>query len=162
MVAEVAYDVGPGQPQPVLPPPLRRPAQWSGFGPSLRLVPPPRTVPPSRREAAYVAVLGLILAFGTLGVLLLNTLMQQQARTIAAQRASLSALALHQQTLQLELDAADNPRELARRAVALHMRPATLTPLRPAARGTGFGTGSGTAGPGVSARGRGTLRGHAG
>ena len=82
----------------------------------------------------YALTLGLVPGLGVLAVLVLNTLMQQQARTIAAQQAALGALGLRQQTLQLRLDATDNPRELARRARALHMRPAgMLTPLRPPA-----------------------------
>jgi len=81
----------------------------------------------------FALTLGLVLGVGVLAVLALNTVMQQQARTIAAQQATLDALALKQQTLQVQLDATDNPRELARRAAALHMRPAgMLTPLAPA------------------------------
>jgi type II secretory pathway pseudopilin PulG len=85
----------------------------------------------------YALTLGLVLGLGVLAVLVLNTLMQQQARTIAAQQAALGALGLRQQTLSLQLDAIDNPRELSRRARALHMRPAgMLTPLRAPARGS--------------------------
>jgi hypothetical protein len=100
--------------------------------PTLRLVPPPRTVAPTRRDAAYAVTLSVLLLVGVLSVLALNTLMQQQARTIDAQNATLSALTLRQQTIQLALDATDNPRTLARKAAALRMRPATgLLPLRP-------------------------------
>ncbi|MDQ1748291.1 MAG: hypothetical protein QOD07_2554 [Frankiaceae bacterium] len=138
MVAELAYGAGPA------------PGRTAASRPPLRLAPSPRTASsPSRREAAYAVALGLVLGLGVVGVLVLNTLMQQQARTIAAQQAGLSALALRQQTVQLQLDALDNPRELARRAQALHMRPAgLLLPLRPA--------------PAVSARGRGTRPTHGG
>jgi len=130
MVAEVAYDARP----------VRRPGTR---GSALRLAPPPRrSSSPSRREVVYALTLGLVLGVGVLAVLVLNTLMQQQARTIAAQQAALGALALRQQTLQVRLDATENPRELARRARALHMRPAgMLAPLRPApATGRGRGT----------------------
>ena len=114
-----------------------RPAPQRAAPPSLRLAPPPaprRTASsPSRREAAYAVTLGLVLGLGVLGVLVLNTLMQQQARTIAAQQAVLGTLALRTQTIQLQLDALDNPRELALRAQALRMHPAgMLAPLRPA------------------------------
>src|SRR5437763_13413366 len=99
---------------------------------ALRLAPPPRAVSPTGREFVYALALGLVLGLGVLGVLVLNTLMQQQARTIAGQQATLSTLALRQQTLQVRLDAADNPRALARRAQALHMKPAgMLAPLTP-------------------------------
>jgi type II secretory pathway pseudopilin PulG len=111
--------------------------------PALRLAPLPVAAGPSRRDFAYAVALGLVLAIGVLGVLVLNTLMQAQARTIAAQRTDLAALSLRQQTVQLQLDAADNPRELARRAQALHMRPAgLLTPLTPPPRGAKPPTGS--------------------
>jgi hypothetical protein len=126
----------------------------------LRLAPPPRPArSSSRREVAYAVTLGLILGLGVLGVLVLNTLMQQQARTIAAQQAAIATLALRQQTLQLELDAADNPRALARRAHALHMRPAgMLAPLRPAPAAATHAKRAGK----VSARARGTRPAHAG
>lgn len=129
MVAEVAYDVRPAPARPARAP--------------LRLAPAPlprRTASsPSRREVAYALTLGLVLGLGVLGVLVLNTLMQQQARTIAAQQAELAALALRQQTMQVQLDAADNPGALARRAQALHMKPAgMLTPLPPAPKGAAF------------------------
>jgi len=133
MIAEVAYGAGPArQPGPESPP--RRTSRPSRSGAQLRLAPAPRAASsPTGREVAYALALGLVLGLGVLGVLVLNTLMQAQARTIAAQQAALDALALRQQTLQLQLDAADNPRELARRAQALHMRPAgMLAPLRPA------------------------------
>lgn len=142
MVAEVAYDAGPAAQPSRTPEPSRTPQPGRARSP-LRLAPAPRaSSSPSRREVAYALTLGLVLGLGVLGVLVLNTLMQQQARTIAAQQSALGALALRQQTLQLQLDAADNPRELARRAQALHMRPAgLLAPLRPIpASGRGRGT----------------------
>ncbi len=127
----------------------------------LRLAPPPRpSSSPTRREFFYALTLGLVLGLGVLGVLVLNTLMQQQARTIAGQQAGLAALALKQQTLQLQLDAADNPRALARRAAALHMRPAgMLAPLLPAPAAHPARP---RATKPVSARGRGTRPTHAG
>jgi uncharacterized protein HemX len=131
MVAEVAYDASAA---PVRADPVAAPRP-------LRLAPPPRTVSPSTvsptgRELVYALTLGLVLGVGVLGVLVLNTLMQQQARTIAAQQATLGTLALRQQTVQVKLDAADNPRALARKAQALHMKPAgMLAPLAPAPPG---------------------------
>jgi len=132
MAAEVAYGAARPAGAPVAP------ARHPGARPSLRLAPPPArrhgtAASPSRREVVYALTLGLVLGVGVVGVLVLNTLMQQQARTIATQQAGLAALALRTQTVQLQLDALDNPRELARRAQALHMRPAgMLAPLRPA------------------------------
>ena len=125
MAAELGYDVRPAAGRSAAGPPAR---------PQLRLAPAPRRASsPTRREFFYALTLGLVLGVGVLGVLVLNTLMQQQARTIAAQQDALGALALRQQTLQIQLDAADNPRTLAQRAAALHMRPAgMLAPLLPA------------------------------
>jgi uncharacterized protein HemX len=127
---------------------------------ALRLAPPPRTASPTGRELVYALTLGLVLGAGVLGVLVLNTLMQQQARTVAAQQSALDALALRQQTLQVKLDAADNPRALARRAQALHMKPAgmlaPLTPPPPSARATKPATKPRARTAAVSARGRGT------
>jgi hypothetical protein len=143
MAAELGYDVRPTPARPAPPP--------------LRLALPPRPArSPSRREVVYALALGLVLGVGVLGVLVLNTLMQQQARTIATQQAALGALALEQQTLQLRLDATDNPRALARRAAALHMRPAGfLLPLRPAPPDI-------SARPHSSTRPRGSARPHSG
>jgi uncharacterized protein HemX len=160
MAAEVGYDASAAAL-------ARRPAA-AALRP-LRLAPAPRTASPTGRELAYALTLGLVLGLGVLGVLVLNTLMQQQARTIDAQQAALDTLALRQQTLQVKLDAADNPRALARRAQALHMKPAgMLTPLAPApptratkpARAATHPPAAGHRG--VSARGWGTPPNHAG
>jgi uncharacterized protein HemX len=136
MAAEVGYDVRPPvrtRPLRLAPAPTRPPAHTRA------------PASPSRREVAYALTLGLVLGLGVLAVLVLNTLMQQQSRTIAAEHAALDALALRQQTLQLQLDAMDNPRALAERARALHMRPAgMLTPLRPAAKRAVSARGPGT------------------
>lgn len=153
MAAELAYDVRP---------PRSRPERPGRPRAGLRLAPPPRksSSSPTGREVVYALTLGLVLGLGVLGVLVLNTLMQQQARTIAAQQATLGALALRQQALQVRLDAADNPRMLARRAQALHMRPAgMLTPLRPAPK---HAAARHPVKPRVSAPARGTRPGRAG
>lgn len=161
MAAEVGYDASAAR--------VSRPAARAPR--ALRLAPPPRpassrTVSPTGRELVYALTLGLVLGAGVLGVLVLNTLMQQQARTIAAQQSALDALALRQQTLQVKLDAADNPRALARKAQALHMKPAgMLTPLTPppAARATKPAAKPAVhAARAVSARGRGTPTNRAG
>jgi len=152
MVAEVAYGSEPAR-------------QPTRLRTTLRLAPAPRaSSSPTGREVAYALALGLVLGLGVLGVLVLNTLMQAQARTIAAQQSELDALALRQQTLQLRLDAADNPHELARRAQALHMRPAgMLAPLRPAPQGRPAARRpAAQRAPATSARGRGTRPTHAG
>lgn len=163
MVAEVAYGAGPAR-QPGSESQPSRTRQPSRSGAQLRLAPAPRaSSSPTGREVAYALALGLVLGLGVLGVLVLNTLMQAQARTIAAQQAALDALALRQQTLQLQLDAADNPRELARRAQALHMRPAgMLAPLRPAPQARPTPHVPATQRPAASARGRGTRPTHGG
>jgi hypothetical protein len=83
-----------------------------------------RRPPPRRRDAAYVLCVASLLTIGVLGVLLLNTLMQQQADRMAAQRQRLGQLALQVESLSTAVDQQTDPRMLAERARALHMRPA--------------------------------------
>jgi hypothetical protein len=101
----------------------------------LRLV-PPRLVAPrkARRPRAYgdvlfATTLSALLGFGIVGVLLFNTAMQTQADRIAIMRHRLGALALQLQTAQTALERQESPSELAARAAALQMRPATTMPL---------------------------------
>lgn len=77
----------------------------------------------ARREAAYAAFLTLVLSAGVLGVLLLNTAMQQQALTLARSHARLAELAGQLQTLQTQLDWTSDPAALADRAHRLRLRP---------------------------------------
>jgi hypothetical protein len=81
-------------------------------------------VPPSRRDVAFAVFLSIVLAFGVLGVLLLNTSMQQQSRRLAAQHERLSALAQQVQDLRAGLDWRSDPARLARLARSLQLRPA--------------------------------------
>lgn len=107
--------------------------------PRLQLVPTPRVAPPSRSDTAYAGFLAFVLVVGVLGVLLLNTSMQQQAERIAAVRARISALHLQEQALRTALDRTADPAVLARWAHRLGMRPVTrlrflgLSAPRPAA-----------------------------
>jgi hypothetical protein len=78
-----------------------------------------------RRDAAYAMTLTVLLAAGVLGALLINTSMQQQARSVAQQRALLANLQLQSQTAQTEVDRQAAPWVLAQRARALHMVQAT-------------------------------------
>lgn len=77
----------------------------------------------------FAATLSALLAFGILGVLLFNTAMQTQADRIALMRHRLATLALTLQVAQTTLDRQEAPSELAARAAALQMHPATTMPL---------------------------------
>jgi hypothetical protein len=64
-----------------------------------------------------------VLAIGVLGVLLLNTAMQQQADRLATQHQRMSTLAQRVQELRTQLDWQSDPSQLAARAQQLHLRP---------------------------------------
>jgi hypothetical protein len=87
----------------------------------------PRPVPanPGRRDAAFAAFLALVLGIGVLGVLLLNTEMQQQSHRLTVQHDKLADLSLQAQTLRAELDWAADPHRLEALARELRLRPAT-------------------------------------
>jgi cell division protein FtsX len=95
------------------------------------------TVPPRGREAAFAACLALVLTMGVLGVLLLNTVMQQQADQIAREHQHIATLMQKAQELETTLDWQSDPARLAARAKALRLRPvsriAFVSPRRPGA-----------------------------
>ena len=78
----------------------------------------------ARRDAAFVACLAVVLGIGVLGVLLLNTSMQQQSDRLTAQRQRIAALATRTQQMRTAVDLAGDPALLAAKARALHLRPA--------------------------------------
>ena len=82
-----------------------------------------RSAAPSRREMAFAMCLALVLGMGVLGVLLLNTSMQQQSRAIADSHVRLDALTQHVQALRTTLDWTSDPAALARQARELRLRP---------------------------------------
>jgi hypothetical protein len=65
----------------------------------------------------------LVLTIGVLGVLLLNTVMQQQADRIAQQHQRIAALAQKARELQTTLDWQSDPARLAAKAESLRLRP---------------------------------------
>lgn len=77
-----------------------------------------------RRDGAFAACLALVLGVGVLGVLLLNTSMQQQAQAMARTHDRLAALTAQAQRLAAALDWVSDPATLASRARALRLRPA--------------------------------------
>ena len=97
----------------------------------------PGTVAPRGREAAFAACLVLVLTIGVLGVLLLNTVMQQQADRIARQHQRIASLTQKAEELQTSIDWQSDPAQLAARARALRLRPVTqiafVSPRPPAA-----------------------------
>ena len=82
------------------------------------------TPPATRRDAAFALCLAVVLTFGVLAVLLLNTWMQQQSERIAEQRRAVAELSTQLQSLETTLDLAADPNRLAARAQALRLRPA--------------------------------------
>src|SRR3954469_4813302 len=95
------------------------------------------TARPRGREAAFAACLALVLTIGVLGVLLLNTVMQQQADEIAGQHQRIADLTQRAQELKTSLDRQSDPARLAAEAKSLRLRPVTrlafVNARRPAA-----------------------------
>jgi cell division protein FtsB len=81
------------------------------------------TTAPRGREAAFAACLALVLTIGVLGVLLLNTVMQQQADRIAQQHQRIAKLTQQAEQLRTALDWQSDPVRLAVQARALRLRP---------------------------------------
>ena len=79
--------------------------------------------PPREREAAFAACLAVVLTVGVLGVLLLNTAMQQQADRIAQQHQRVATLTQKARELQTSLDWQTDPTRLAARARTMKLRP---------------------------------------
>jgi hypothetical protein len=103
---------------------------------------------PGLRDAAFVLCLSVVLSVGVVGVLLLNTSMQQQSDRLTVQRQQVAVLAITVQQLHTQLDRTADPARLAARARRLHMRPAVVPRF--------FSTSA------VSARSRAAARGRAG
>jgi hypothetical protein len=72
---------------------------------------------------AFAGCLAFVLTVGVLGVLLLNTSMQQQSDWLSAQRQRVTALTTQEQQLRLGLDRTSDPSHLAAQARRLHLRP---------------------------------------
>jgi Tfp pilus assembly protein PilV len=84
-----------------------------------------RTVAPGVRDLLFVTCLTTVLTIGVLGVLLLNTAMQQQSDRMALQRQRVAALTEQAQQLRTQIDQLATPQSLAARARRLHMQPVT-------------------------------------
>lgn len=85
----------------------------------------PTSRAPTRRDVAFAAFLSLVLGIGVLGVLLLNTAMQQQSHLLAVQHDKLDQLSIEAQSLRAELLRAADPHRLETLARELRLRPAT-------------------------------------
>ncbi|HET7529758.1 MAG TPA: hypothetical protein VFJ98_02240 [Mycobacteriales bacterium] len=94
-----------------------------------------RTVAPGVRDLLFVACLTTVLTVGVLGVLLLNTAMQQQSDRMTAQHQRVAALVQQAQQLRTRLDQLADPSTLAAKARRLHMQP--VQRLRFTATGVG-------------------------
>ena len=82
-----------------------------------------RSTTPRGREAAFAACLALVLAVGVLGVLMLNTVMQQQSDRISRQHQHIAELVQRAQQLETALHWQNDPARLAARAQSLHLHP---------------------------------------
>lgn len=95
----------------------RAAARSTGY---LRLVTARRS---TAARAPFVAVVVLILAAGLLGLLLLNTILAQDAFTLHALQVQGRVLADREQSLQREVERLESPQSLAARAASLGMVP---------------------------------------
>jgi type II secretory pathway pseudopilin PulG len=86
----------------------------------LRLVATRRS---SAARAPFVMVVVVILAVGLLGLLLLNTVLAQDAFRLHALQVQSRTLADQEQSLQREVERLQSPQSLATRATALNMVP---------------------------------------
>lgn len=102
--------------------PVRPPAQRAGGRdlPGLRLVPPVRTRP-GVRTAPFVVLVVTLLAAGLVGLLMLNTVLAQDAFVLKDLRRTAAALTDQQQALMQDVAAAASPAQLAARARELGM-----------------------------------------
>jgi len=82
-----------------------------------------RTVAPGLRDLMFVGFLSTVLALGVLGVLLLNTAMQQQSDRMALQRQRVATMIDQAQQIRTQIDRLATPQQLAARARRLHMQP---------------------------------------
>jgi hypothetical protein len=103
--------------RPVARPAARPSARSVGY---LRLVAARRS---SAAKAPFIAVVVLILGAGLLGLLLLNTVLAQDAFTLHALQVQGRVLADQEQSLQREVERLQSPQSLAARATAQGMVP---------------------------------------
>ena len=82
-----------------------------------------KTVAPGVRDLLFVACLTTVLTVGVVGVLLLNTAMQQQSDRMTLQRQRIASLSDQAQQLRTNIDRLATPQLLAARARRLHMKP---------------------------------------
>ena len=75
------------------------------------------------REVLFVGFLTAVLTVGVLGVLLLNTAMQQQSDRMDIQRQRVASLIQQAEQIRTQIDRLATPQQLAARARRLHMQP---------------------------------------
>jgi cell division protein FtsB len=83
----------------------------------------PKTVAPGVRDLLFVVCLTTVLTIGVVGVLLLNTAMQQQSDQMTLQRQQIASLTDQAQQLRTNIDRLATPQVLAAKARRLHMKP---------------------------------------
>jgi cell division protein FtsB len=82
-----------------------------------------KTVAPGVRDLLFVVCLTTVLTIGVVGVLLLNTAMQQQSDQMTLQRQQIASLTDQAQQLRTDIDRLSTPQSLAAKARRLHMQP---------------------------------------
>lgn len=92
----------------------------------LRLVPPPapRQRRRGRRRAPFIVLIALLCVGGLVSLLLLNTVLAQDAYTLHSLQKETAALADTEQALAQQVAQAENPAVLAERARSLGLVPA--------------------------------------
>lgn len=101
--------------------PARSPAPWPGRA-GLQVVPGRATRAP---RAPFVVLVLLVLGVGLVGLLLLNTALQQGSFELRNAEREMRDLRAQEAALVQEVSRLAAPDELARRAAALGMEPAT-------------------------------------
>jgi hypothetical protein len=89
----------------------------------LRLLPPPRPTRPVRRRGAFAIVLVAVLVSGLIGLLLLNTVLAQQAFRLHDLERRATSLGDVEQQLREQVDQLTQPDAVATRAAAQGMVP---------------------------------------
>ena len=88
-----------------------------------RLLHPVPNTPTTLARTPFLVFLALILGLGMVGMVMLQTTVQQQSFEVRRLQAEANALAYHQAQLQAEVDRRATPAEVARRASELGMVP---------------------------------------
>lgn len=102
---------------------------------------------PARTRVPFVIFVSLLLVAGVVGLLMLNTTMQQNSFRATALEKEAESLTARQQGLEMDLARLNNPQLVAERAQALGMVEANVADYVDLARNKVVSSGAGPAGP---------------